>query len=337
MEDMAELVKGSLDRLPVNYRLPVWLHHYEGLPFEAVAVALSESEVNVRSQASRGISMLRQMLEARGVAVSAVAILEALPLAPAESAPAGLFASIEKIVQGLGELGGAPAGLAGGSGGAFAGGKLALAVGVVLAAAGIGAGILTLSQGKTQPPPAASAVGTVRAPGGGILFRDDFEAGLDRWRIDTANAPSASWQVVEGKGVGNSRCLRVVPEPNQSAAWLKGCTLDYGGEYELDFDFLVVGSGSVLCLGLQGPGMLFWKQVDVARVGTWRHARVTWRKGLAEYREDGDPVPNRQGFQTDQGPGPARLIATRLHPGAELYIDNVVVRRLPEGTAAAGK
>ena len=102
--DMADAVLHLLDRLPEHYRLPVWLHHYQGLSLGDAAVALEIPENTLRSQLSRGLEKLRGMLVSRGMAASVASIAGVMPMMQAEAAPASLVGSIGYIVHGLGEF-----------------------------------------------------------------------------------------------------------------------------------------------------------------------------------------------------------------------------------------
>ncbi|MBA4388696.1 MAG: hypothetical protein C0404_11995 [Verrucomicrobia bacterium] len=97
--DMAELVKLELDRLPELYRLPIWLHHCEGMTLPEVSKTLSISENTVRSQTTRGMAMLRKRLGQAGVGASEGAIMGVFPLLMAESASRALITSVADIVR----------------------------------------------------------------------------------------------------------------------------------------------------------------------------------------------------------------------------------------------
>jgi len=119
-------VRDAVGELEDPYRVPVWLHHCEGLTSGEVADALGVSENTVRSQLSRGVERLREALAAAGVPAGAAAIAAALGAAAVESAPASLTASLSALASG-----GAPAAA---SGGALAKASAALvALGAVVA------------------------------------------------------------------------------------------------------------------------------------------------------------------------------------------------------------
>ena len=86
--------------LPENVRLPVWMHYLEGLSHKEVAAALAIPEATVRSQASRGIEQLRQILaghDATLAKLTSASLAVALVSAPLPAAPATLTAALHTL------------------------------------------------------------------------------------------------------------------------------------------------------------------------------------------------------------------------------------------------
>ncbi|MCW8132282.1 MAG: sigma-70 family RNA polymerase sigma factor, partial [Planctomycetota bacterium] len=83
--------------LPDRYRLPVWMHYFEGLTFREIAGALNQPEGTVRSQASRGLDVLRERLGAAGFQASAALLPGLLAAAPLECAPATLLSALKGL------------------------------------------------------------------------------------------------------------------------------------------------------------------------------------------------------------------------------------------------
>ena len=115
--DTAEIARrtaAAVENLPERYRLPVWLHHYEGLTFRDIARALSISESAARTQASRGVAMARQALARTGTPVATASLVALFGTLPAEGASSALKRSVGPIVESGGTKGLSPtaAGLA---------------------------------------------------------------------------------------------------------------------------------------------------------------------------------------------------------------------------------
>ena len=133
----AELVAaaiGAIKALPEKYRLPVWLHHLEGLTFREVAAALSLPEDAVAQQASRGMEQVRQSLAVAGFSAVAVALPELLG-ATLPVAPAALTASFKTMIAGSAakSAGAAAAGMGAKTAAAATSMKLAIAGALLLA------------------------------------------------------------------------------------------------------------------------------------------------------------------------------------------------------------
>jgi RNA polymerase sigma factor (sigma-70 family) len=106
--EKAELVSAAISAikgLPTKYRLPVWLHHLEGLSFKEVGYALSLPEDTVAQQSSRGLEQVRQSLAALGFTASAAAIPALLTSSSLPGAPAALTASLKNLIANAAEQG----------------------------------------------------------------------------------------------------------------------------------------------------------------------------------------------------------------------------------------
>ncbi len=97
--EMAEATRKILDTLPDLYRLPIWMHYGENMPFQAVAAALASTENTVKSRARRGLELLRNRLARAGLSVSAASVAGVLPLLPMDSAPHSLTEWIRNFTR----------------------------------------------------------------------------------------------------------------------------------------------------------------------------------------------------------------------------------------------
>lgn len=121
----------AVSELPATYRLPVWLHHLEGLTFGEVGTALSLPEATVRKQAHRGIEQIRQSLTTAGFA-SVVSVPELLGGCALPSVPEALMSSFKSSLASH-AAGGSVAATSIGVMAAGVGTKIALAAGLLLA------------------------------------------------------------------------------------------------------------------------------------------------------------------------------------------------------------
>jgi RNA polymerase sigma-70 factor, ECF subfamily len=85
--DAAEIALSALQRIPEHERVAIWLHAVEGMSYGDIAKSLGRREVTVRSQFSRGLARLRQLLSDRGVVVAEAALISTLAGAQAQAAP----------------------------------------------------------------------------------------------------------------------------------------------------------------------------------------------------------------------------------------------------------
>lgn len=121
----------AVETLPEHYRLPVWLHYFEGLSFKEVAASLALPEKTVRTQAGRAIELLRETLATSGRTIQESALLALLPLIPLQAAPVTLTQALASL-----SLAAKASALAGSSAGAGASslasvGGLAMKIGAV--------------------------------------------------------------------------------------------------------------------------------------------------------------------------------------------------------------
>ena len=90
----------AVKALPKDYRMPVWLHHLEGVPFKDIGDALSLPDETVRKRASLGIEQVRLTLAAAGF--TAIVVPELLASSTLPSAPATLTASFNAMIAAKG-------------------------------------------------------------------------------------------------------------------------------------------------------------------------------------------------------------------------------------------
>ncbi len=275
--DHADMLPKMLERLPERYRMPVWLHHGEGLSFTEVSHALAIPTDTVRKQASRGVAMLKAVLARAGVPASAASLGALFAVPAAEAAPPALLDSLGPIMESGGTAGLSPvsARLAGRSLSASASWlKSAVAAALVAGAVGSG-GILHLrfrSRQQAESPPAPSVAENQRA---GLPWRWDFE---------TPNVPEllrpalGSWRHLPNGGPYGSGCMETVGDqfqlildfPVQDFPVRISCRVDSIWPYPAGGQMIAVG----------------WADYD----------RVLEFKGVADY-EPGQVHPDIRGGQ----------------------------------------
>jgi len=81
-------IKKMVDELPEKYRSPIWLVLYEGFTYPEVATVLDLPEKTVRTQVSRGLERLREILGSIGSILSIDAISALMLSSTLEGAPA---------------------------------------------------------------------------------------------------------------------------------------------------------------------------------------------------------------------------------------------------------
>lgn len=91
-------VLASLAELPKLYRMPIAMRYLDDLEFSDITAALGIKEKTVRSQVSRGLELMRDLLRQRGVALSALAMTGLLTKASAATS-LGLQANLRHIAS----------------------------------------------------------------------------------------------------------------------------------------------------------------------------------------------------------------------------------------------
>lgn len=198
--------------LPEHYRLPVWMHYVEGLTFREIAGALNQPEGTVRSQASRGLDVLRERLGAAGLQASAAMLPGLLVASPLESAPATLLAALKGLTApGAATAAGGSATAAGGKLAGAAAMKITLGLAAVTLVAG-GAWLAVQPGGNSAEKPEgvpAEAPGAPEASPGST-------GGMTGWRGDwTGRWPDATPPTVWAryvKTVADHRCQASKPK-----------------------------------------------------------------------------------------------------------------------------
>ncbi|MBA4386789.1 MAG: hypothetical protein C0404_02340 [Verrucomicrobia bacterium] len=174
-------VYAALNALPEHYRLPIVLHHCEGMSLKETAEMLQVSPNTLSMQLTRGMKSMRRALAAAGVLANSTSILAAIPLLPVEQVPVSLLNSISKTLAGSGGLGAVAAPAAAAAGAGFLKPFIIGVIAVALAAAG---GVILVQQLRDKPAPAPVVVTTnaeVEYVDGGLVLEDDFENGLGNW------------------------------------------------------------------------------------------------------------------------------------------------------------
>ncbi|MBA4387679.1 MAG: hypothetical protein C0404_06835 [Verrucomicrobia bacterium] len=105
----------ALGELPENYRMAIWLRHYQGLPARDVAATMGVNEKKLDNDLYHGMQKLRAALEKQRVPISAAGIVALLPGLLAERAPDPLVQLLRKLAADHvveAGVGAAPAGVA---------------------------------------------------------------------------------------------------------------------------------------------------------------------------------------------------------------------------------
>lgn len=195
--ELASAVMAVLGSLPERYRLPITLHHWQGLSLKQTAESLAVPEETARTQLRRGMEMLKHQLAAGGVSVSMASLSALLPTLIIESAPRALTDSIAGIAAGkIGASAAVPA----------AGSLIVRVVTVVLVlSAGAGFALKIWSDRKA---------GQTATPVQVVVPRDVPAAKLyHKWDFNAPGIPqefkvlSGKLTYVPGVGVEKSGCL----------------------------------------------------------------------------------------------------------------------------------
>jgi RNA polymerase sigma-70 factor, ECF subfamily len=211
-------VYAALNTLPEHYRLPIVLHHCEGMSLKETAETLQVSPNTLSMQLARGMKIMRRTLAAGGVMANSTSILAALPLLPSENAPAPLLNSIGEILAGVGRFLEAaaateataaslkPAVVSMGTSL-----KLIIVVGLI-ALATVGTLMIWERGGGNSPVSVVSPIHTATEPGGGTNV-------YYRWDFNTLEIPKdlklavGSWRCLPTGGPDGSGCLETEQEP----------------------------------------------------------------------------------------------------------------------------
>ncbi|MCX7805810.1 MAG: sigma-70 family RNA polymerase sigma factor, partial [Planctomycetota bacterium] len=98
-KEAAAALRKALDGLEDNLRLPLLLHHVEGLSYREIADVLDMPEGTCRKYVSRGIERLRGALSAAGFAAAAPMLPHLLGSGAAPPVPAGLAGRLAAIAR----------------------------------------------------------------------------------------------------------------------------------------------------------------------------------------------------------------------------------------------
>jgi hypothetical protein len=172
---------------------------------------------------------------------------------------------------------------------------------------------------------------------GTVLARDDFEKGLGRWTI-----LAGDWDVVDGKGVGTSRCLRLKWKAGERPVPL--ILFDFVPRYknfEIRFDFLVPPTQYSMGPTVFGPDRTRvvnsrvtggFRGTMKVEAGKWRmHSRVI-RGTKAELTcyHDGKRLYSMTHDIVNDAIGGVGIMTVYVKEDTEMLIDNLVVRKLSD-------
>ena len=198
--EMGETVKTMLERLPDRYRMPLWLHHHEGMAFRDVAAILSVSEVTLRTHVKRGLDMLRDSLARAGVSLPVTSMLATFPSMPVETAPASLVGSISDIIHGVGRFAEAASAAGGSTFGAGSGVSAAKVAWIAAATLGVTAvGGMALWMSQPSPVPASKTFQSK------VIFSSDFNVPAAPKEVQLK--PGSSWRYLSNGGIDGSGCM----------------------------------------------------------------------------------------------------------------------------------
>jgi RNA polymerase sigma-70 factor (ECF subfamily) len=94
-EELKNKIKNVVDTLPEKYRSPIWLVMYEGFSYPEVATVLALPEKTVRTQVSRGLEKLKELMGSFGSVLSVSLITELISESKLDVAPM----AIKKIID----------------------------------------------------------------------------------------------------------------------------------------------------------------------------------------------------------------------------------------------
>jgi hypothetical protein len=134
--DDVEVVLRAVDGLPEQYRLPILLHHCDGLPYEDIGEALGLPTGTVGTNIHRGLERLREALSGTGLALSIAGVSTILPGVGTVEASSRTIEAVSRLVRTASPSGRGPS-------------TLQVTIGV---AAGAGLLMLTAVATRSDPP-----------------------------------------------------------------------------------------------------------------------------------------------------------------------------------------
>jgi RNA polymerase sigma-70 factor (ECF subfamily) len=178
-QEIHSVLRSAIEKLPEHYRIPIWLHYFEGLSVSEAAVALRQPPDTVRKQLNRGLDRLRLALAGLGLATLEFSLVDASSsLAAPEPVAAAVRSFVETgkfpaVSSGAGEVARQAGRLAAKK--SVAAGMKALA-GAVMAGGVICASAAWLSARGTQTAPTApNPVPPAPAIVSSVEYEDDFK------------------------------------------------------------------------------------------------------------------------------------------------------------------
>jgi RNA polymerase sigma factor (sigma-70 family) len=210
-DDVGPLLHDLVGKLPEKYRAPIVLCYFEGLTHEAVARQLGWPIGTVQGRLARARDLLRSRLIRRGMTPAAGALATALapPSASAVVVPHALArATVRGAIEFAAENGIA-AGTVSAAAGTLAKGALVamllnkLRFAAVVAAAGVGAGLLGFAWAQPGAPAATRRAGAIQRPITPVVRRTrilnpDGDVGRIAWSADGSRFATLDWLVSTG-------------------------------------------------------------------------------------------------------------------------------------------
>ena len=259
--ELRRILDEHLDKLPEKYRLPIIMHHLEGLTQEQAAEALGCPPGTVAVRLHRGRELLRKRLGRGGLAAGAGALALALPAAASAAAATATFISSTTTLAATAATGGTAAlaatasttvaGLAQGAIHTMLIGKIKTMAAVVLAGISISAGLLAAGgkldlYGDKLPADASSRLGTVRLrnAGGDIV---NSVAGLtmsaDGTRLASVGAWGRTLYVWDAKT--GAEVAAITPEGGKGGMYWPGLSPDGNTAYAIVVGGVVLGTNNI--------------------------------------------------------------------------------------------
>ncbi len=158
-DDLARLVDKTLDEMPEKYRLPLILCFVQGLTNETAAVRLGRPKGSMSTLIARGLELLRNGLQKKGVVAVPGALIATLLGSQAQAATPAVVASVLRAASAAGL--GATAVSSGATGWLVAAELKAAVAAALLAAGAVGGGLFAL---PPTPPPLPAIATVLPAP-----------------------------------------------------------------------------------------------------------------------------------------------------------------------------